>query len=123
MEGYRTRSRTIYQTTPSTYSILIRVQEYVVRRGGDLLKSSQGEEYIKTTEKESEPIDKEVLAMLVYKDSKEGCVRISGRTVKNVITGQKDDKKVLLVFIGRCEKGWIYGQPRVRFYRRTDGHD
>ena len=79
--------------------------------------------YTKTAEEDAEPIDKDVLAMLVYKDSAEGCVRIVGRTVKNIITGQKDDHKILLVFIGSDEKGWIFGQPRVRLYRRTDGSD
>ncbi len=111
------------QTTLTAHSILISVQVEIIRKCGCLLKSAQGDEYTKTAENEVEPIDKEVVAMLVYKKGQEGCVRVIGPMVKNIITGQGDNGQILLVLIGEGEKGWIYGQPRVRFYRRSNGHD
>ena len=77
----------------------------------------------RTTENEVDPVDKDVVAMLVYKKSQEGCVRVIGPTIKNVVTGEGDDDKIHLVLIGEGEKGWIYGRPQVRFYRRSNGHD
>lgn len=72
---------------------------------------------------EVEPIDEAVVALLVYKGGPEGCVRVIGRTVKNTITGQGENSERLLVFIWPGEKGWIYGQPWVRLYRRSSGYD
>lgn len=70
-----------------------------------------------------EPIDEAVVAVLVFKGGPEGYVRVIGRTAKNTITGQGDDSDRLLVFIKPGEKGWIYGQPRVRLYMRSNGND
>lgn len=61
--------------------------------------------------------------MLVSKDSPEGCERVIGRTVKSTITSQGDDFRKLFVFIKPGEQGWIYGQPRVRVYQRSNDND
>ena len=59
--------------------------------------------------------------VLVYEGGPEGCVRMIGQTVKNTFTGQGDDSDRLLIFIIEGEKGWIYGQPRVRLFYRSNG--
>ena len=68
-----------------------------------------------------EPIDASVVAVLVYKDSGKGCVRVIGdENVQNIIINREDnDHRRILVFIDSSngEKGWIYGRPWVRLYR------
>lgn len=72
---------------------------------------------------EVEPIDASVVAVLVYKNAGKGCVRVIGENVQNIITNiAEDDHRRILVFIdsAKGEKGWIYGRPWVRLYRRSN---
>lgn len=78
--------------------------------------------YTKSAANEVEAIHESVCAVLVYKGGLEGCVRVVGKTVQNTITGQ-GDHSLKLVFIKPGEKGWIYGQPQVRLYKRSSGYD
>ena len=73
----------------------------------------------KTSPQEVEAIDADIVAVLVYKDSGPGCVRVVGRTVQNTITCPENIYKRLLVFIdsAKGEKGWIYGDPIVVLFR------
>ena len=83
--------------------------------------------YTKSAAREVERIHESVCAVLVYKRGLEGCVRVVGETVQNVITGQGGGDELedlrFLVFIKPGEKGWIYGQPRVRMWKRSTGYE
>ena len=78
------------------------------------------EDYRKTSSREVEAIDADVVAVLVHKNSGPGCVRVVGRTVQNTITCPENFDKRLLVFIdsAKGEKGWIYGDPNVVLFRQ-----
>lgn len=52
-----------------------------------------------------------MVAVPVHTDRQEGYVRVVGRTVQNILTGQGDDRKT----------GGIYGQSYVKLYRRSNG--
>lgn len=77
------------------------------------------EDYHKSSSREVEAIDADIVAVLVYKNSQPGCVRVVGRTVQNTITGPENTYRRLLVFIdsAKGEKGWIYGDPQVILFR------
>ena len=77
-------------------------------------------DYRKTNSQEVEAIDADIVAMLVYKKSPPGCVRVVGRTVQNTITAPENISKRLLVFVDseKGEKGWIYGEPHVVLFRQ-----
>lgn len=95
----------------------------IIRHTGVIPDSISVEEYTKTASREVEPIDEDVVALAVYKHNREGCIRVVGETVQNTITGWGNDHRRLLIFIDstKGEKGWIYGRPDVRLYRRSNG--
>ena len=77
------------------------------------------EDHRKTGSQEVEAIDADIVAVLVYRDSGPGCVRVVGRAVQNIITCPENFGQRFLVFIdsAKGEKGWIYGDPKVVLYR------
>ena len=108
----------------NAHSLLIRTQQHI-RHKKDLKCNLTSQQYTKATPKEMvELVDEAVLAVVVYKQSFYGCVRVVGETVKNILTDPEIKDDELLVYIGKGEKCFIYGQPSMRFYKQSDkqGH-
>ena len=78
--------------------------------------------YQKTNSRDPEPIDAEVVAVLVNKRSDIGCVRVLGHTVRNTITSPDNIDQRLLVFIDGKDgdRGWFYGYPQVILFRLVE---
>lgn len=69
-----------------------------------------------TVGKEFEVADRSVRAILVKKDSSAGAVRVFGQSIRNVVTGPKE-QGYALVIVATNEECMFLGSPTVRYFR------
>lgn len=69
-----------------------------------------------TAGKEFEVADRSVRAILVKKGSSAGAVRVFGQSIRNVVTGPKE-QGYALVIVASNEECMFLGSPTVRYFR------
>lgn len=69
--------------------------------------------------KDLESVDSSVRAILVRKNGGGGAVRVYGSTIRNVLTGPTEGAGFVIVIIRNDETCRLFGNPSVRYFRRS----